>query len=40
MFGNREACIGLSVTVEIPPLVQIMRLAASFVKRLLMTLTL
>ena len=33
MFGNREVCIGLSVAVEIIPLVQIMQLVAHFVKR-------
>jgi hypothetical protein len=33
MFGNREVCIGLSVAVEILPLVEIMQLAAHFVKR-------
>jgi len=39
MFGNREVCIGLSVAAKILPLVQIMQLAAHFVKRLPMTLT-
>jgi hypothetical protein len=33
MFGNREVCIGLSVAVETLPLVEIMQLAAHFVKR-------
>jgi hypothetical protein len=33
MFGNREVCIGLSLAVEIAPLVQIMQLAPHFVKR-------
>jgi len=33
MFGNREVCIGLSVAVEILPLVEIMQSAAHFVKR-------
>jgi hypothetical protein len=33
MFGNREVCIGLSVAVEMIPIVQIMQLVPHFVKR-------
>ncbi len=39
MFGNREVCIGLSVAVEIIPIVQIMQLVPHFVKRLQVALT-
>jgi hypothetical protein len=30
MFGNREVCIGLSVAVEMMPLLQIMQLESRF----------
>jgi hypothetical protein len=33
MFGNREVCIGVSVTVKTILFVQIMQLVANFVKR-------